>query len=548
MQEESLVTEETSEVYGLKLLLDVPETEVAFRFDVYAKVIARGILSSEPRLTIGIFGPWGKGKTTLLDTIAAELERERKKRRSRKSMVIRFDAWRYQNEAHMAVPMLETLQMFLEGKEGSLARLRDTVAKCSKAIAYSVKVGGGPLPLTLDLGAGARTLEEGDAKTLRTDYHLCKALLSEALSAARRGSPGTRIVFMIDDLDRCAPGKSIEVLEAIKAMMDVPGFVFVLALDKDVIGAAVESHYKDYGIRGEDYIKKIVQVEFSLPPLRQEDIQSYVKLLQDRLGGVRKVLTNVLNEVIPELAGDNPREVKRFINNALITDAIVTETEAKVPVEAQVAFLAIRVKWPWLAEVLSKQPGLLESEDPQDADQLEAARARDPQLDAFLDSPVGVNFLGLSKPDLERLIFFTALVETPSTSQYEPPTPERIPSEPKDLDTMVSAVFQKAPFNGPRGYQLVQTPNHESVDMFMRLDGAWSTVTVLKGQANERTIRVLSKAVKKLGFRNAFLVTSEPSADRLRTYAQQNNIVIWDSVRSEKALRERLANLRLDSG
>ena len=42
---------------------------------------------------------------------------------------------------------------------------------------------------------------------------------------------GRRIVALIDDLDRCSPQNVMAVLESINLVMDVPGFVFVLALD-----------------------------------------------------------------------------------------------------------------------------------------------------------------------------------------------------------------------------------------------------------------------------------------------------------------------------
>lgn len=60
----------------LRLLLDIPEPEALFHFDDYAKVIATAIVNSEPRFTIGIFGHWGKGKTTLLSKVEEELNRQ----------------------------------------------------------------------------------------------------------------------------------------------------------------------------------------------------------------------------------------------------------------------------------------------------------------------------------------------------------------------------------------------------------------------------------------------------------------------------------------
>src|SRR5690606_16413114 len=54
---------------------------------------------------------------------------------------------------------------------------------------------------------------------------------------------GERVVVFVDDLDRCSPDRVLEVIEAIRLVMDVPGFVFVLAIDYDVLVRAVETRY-----------------------------------------------------------------------------------------------------------------------------------------------------------------------------------------------------------------------------------------------------------------------------------------------------------------
>ena len=53
----------------------------------------------------------------------------------------------------------------------------------------------------------------------------------EAIEAMSPDKSGRLIVF-VDDLDRCLPEKAIEVLEAIKLFLEVPGVVFVLGMDQ----------------------------------------------------------------------------------------------------------------------------------------------------------------------------------------------------------------------------------------------------------------------------------------------------------------------------
>ncbi len=78
------------------------------------------------------------------------------------------------------------------------------------------------------------------------------------------------LVIFVDDLDRCLPEKTVQVLEAIKLFLDKHGCIFVLGADLNVVRSAVESHYQNAKITGEgasDYLEKIIRLRFELPPI-----------------------------------------------------------------------------------------------------------------------------------------------------------------------------------------------------------------------------------------------------------------------------------------
>jgi predicted KAP-like P-loop ATPase len=89
---------------------------------------------------------------------------------------------------------------------------------------------------------------------------------------------GERIAVLIDDLDRCSAGHVVELLEAINLIMDVHGFIFVLALDYDVIVSAVQERYPYAS--GHAFIQKIVQLPFRVPPL-EVNTQDFPDLIPD---------------------------------------------------------------------------------------------------------------------------------------------------------------------------------------------------------------------------------------------------------------------------
>jgi predicted KAP-like P-loop ATPase len=67
-----------------------------------------------------------------------------------------------------------------------------------------------------------------------------------------------RIVFCIDNLDRCAPENAINLLESVKNFLIVPGCTWVFAVDSEVIASYINKKYEDTAVNGYDYLDKII--------------------------------------------------------------------------------------------------------------------------------------------------------------------------------------------------------------------------------------------------------------------------------------------------
>src|SRR6266545_1164929 len=91
--------------------------------------------------------------------------------------------------------------------------------------------------------------------------------------------PRCRVVVFIDDLDRCSSEKVMEILQAINLILaDAELQLFViLGIDTGMIYRAIERHYRDEvadlrlpGTFPADYLRKIIQLNFHLPPIAKE--------------------------------------------------------------------------------------------------------------------------------------------------------------------------------------------------------------------------------------------------------------------------------------
>ena len=73
-----------------------------------------------------------------------------------------------------------------------------------------------------------------------------------------------RLVIVIDELDRCKPTFSVEVLEKIKHFFAVPNVVFVLVMNKEQLEESIRSVY-GVNIDAHTYLQKFIHIETTLP-------------------------------------------------------------------------------------------------------------------------------------------------------------------------------------------------------------------------------------------------------------------------------------------
>jgi Cdc6-like AAA superfamily ATPase len=107
---------ETSKQFSL--LGDTPILERGrkdcLKFESTAKVLAGAAVETDYPLTIGIFGKWGTGKTSLMRLIEKEVTSV-----YNNAAAVWFNAWQYEKEEHLIVPLVATINKELEKKEKS---------------------------------------------------------------------------------------------------------------------------------------------------------------------------------------------------------------------------------------------------------------------------------------------------------------------------------------------------------------------------------------------------------------------------------------------
>ena len=222
-------------------------------------------LPARKGLVLGIHGPWGDGKTTVLNFVRIELS-------SIDGIVVRdFNPWRLADDEAM---LRGLFSMLAQAIEASLSTKKERVTEGAATWAKRARWLTSPLALffkpadTLD-GLLARL-----ADVAATGYALKLEELRSLITELLKDSP-KRIVVLIDDLDRLYRDETHTLFRLVKACADLPNVCFVLAFDDDVVSAALGESYGEGNSRsGRDFLEKIIQVTLRLPVAAKEDLRS----------------------------------------------------------------------------------------------------------------------------------------------------------------------------------------------------------------------------------------------------------------------------------
>lgn len=307
----------------------------------YAHALADFIDTCDTPVTIGIQGDWGIGKTSLLRMIEELLQPRRGRRFQTPTLYL--NTWQYaqfKQEEFLPIAILIGIVKALESRFADKAK--DEIQQIQKVGLKLARFVGAVANSAIENTTGVSVKAGIDAASEQGGFSMGGPDVAEILQSyrgrfadlVRKVVPGSRdkLVVMIDDLDRVRPVRALEMLEAIKNFVDVPGCVFVLAVDYGVIqqGVAERLGAEAQLTHGKSYFDKIIQVPFNMPVSAYQLDNYIINLLGWKFDGDRAQLieeaflpapTREASEHVGYFetmtrmsVGSNPRAIKRVVN------------------------------------------------------------------------------------------------------------------------------------------------------------------------------------------------------------------------------------------
>jgi len=270
--------------------IEVPEDNPFCNDDLDRKesadALTEFVVSANEPLVVCIDAPWGQGKTTFLRMWQQSLKNSG-------VPTIYFNAWENDFSEDALVSLIGEISSALSelSRTGDESKAKEYFAKAKTISTMLLKRS---IPVTAKMAtAGALDLDdlteqalsafaESIAKEQIEQYEKSKqslesfrkALTDFASSISDEDNPKP-LVFIIDELDRCRPNYSIEVLEKAKHFFNVQNIVFVLGADKLQLGSSIKAIYGS-GLNVNGYLRRFIDFDYLLPP---PDKGKFVKAL-----------------------------------------------------------------------------------------------------------------------------------------------------------------------------------------------------------------------------------------------------------------------------
>lgn len=282
-------------------------------------------------LTIGIYGKWGYGKTSVIRCVETELKS--------KFFTAYYNPWMYHSEEDLIKHLFETIISSVNIEKRSV--LAKTLGKYFLNFLKGFKI---DVKLGIDASFDAKHLAEAIERDFfkeETVYDV-KRQINEILK-----SLANPIVIFIDDIDRLSKNEVYTLFKTVRLIADFKNIIYVLSFDDEMVAKSIKDNFAEGTyVDGYGYLEKIIDLPLRLPEIDKHSLDNFFR---KKLGLVEYVppeeLTTFhkqLNTVTHYLL-ESPRDCIKIANSVKF---IYNAVEKQIEYEDLILVESIRIKSP----------------------------------------------------------------------------------------------------------------------------------------------------------------------------------------------------------
>lgn len=232
-------------------------------------------LNEDSNFCLSINGAWGSGKSFVLDMIEDKLSK------SPEYIIVKYDAW---ENSFYPDPLIAILSCVIEGLGNKLSKMRGyfkAAAECGKKkgkeLVDKLSDAGGKIGVVatvikniVEIVADFKNVTVvNDTKDSQLEtYKSYKMLLQEFAALLNKltkrvfvAKKQTKIIVLVDEIDRCLPNDQLKILERLHHLFDVKNCAVIVAMNHSCIAKTVKTLY---GTDGNEYLRKFFDFVFKL--------------------------------------------------------------------------------------------------------------------------------------------------------------------------------------------------------------------------------------------------------------------------------------------
>ena len=253
----------------------------------FASAVATSIarISATDGVVIVLHGAWGTGKSSVVNLAVNYLKKQDKLNSIK---IFRFNPWWISDSEQLAVRFFAELSIVISRSfPTKLREVRKLVSRIASAVCFRAApiiaaFGASALGAPTEAAAATSAVVDAAAKAASTRNHHPTDTLDETYRKLRKllkSKSDQRILCIIDDVDRLTPDHAVLMFRLLKSVGQLPNILYLVCCDKVLLANQLNHSFGN----GKDYLEKIFQIEFAIPPTGSAYLRSHLIALLKEL-------------------------------------------------------------------------------------------------------------------------------------------------------------------------------------------------------------------------------------------------------------------------